>query len=238
MLLSYFIGALAVLVTIVLALGFFAKADPKKLAKAIRYIGGISLMIVAALLAARGLIVYAAPLAFFGYALLQGRFSFPSFPGGAPKSPGQQSRVRTDFIEMRLDHDTGEMEGLILKGRFANRMLADLALEEALELMSECISSDGQAAQLLEAWLDRAHPDWRDKVGEAHQNQQAGSAAEAPMSVDEAYEILGLERGASDAAIRKAHRMLMKKLHPDQGGSNYLASKINEAKDLLLAGKG
>lgn len=235
--LSYFIGAIAVLLTIVLALGYVAKADPKKLVRAIRYIGGISLMIAAAFLAARGLVVYAAPLAFFGYALLQGRFSFPSFPGGTPKSHGQQSRVRTDFIEMRLDHDTGEMEGLVLKGQFANRMLSDLGLEEAFELMTECISNDGQAAQLLEAWLDRAHPDWRDKAGEAHQGQHAGATGGAPMSVDEAYEILGLNPGASDTAIRKAHRTLMKKLHPDQGGSNYLASKINEAKDMLLAGK-
>ncbi len=235
--LSYFIGALAVLLTIVLAFGYFAKADPKKLAGAVRQIGGIALIAAAVVLAARGLVVYAAPLAFLGYGLLQGRLSFPSFPGAAPKSGGQQSRVRTDFIEMRLDHDSGDMEGMVLKGRFAKRMLSELALKEALELLAECRSNDGQAAQLLEAWLDRTHSGWRDAAGETQQDRQTGLSGGSPMSVEEAYEVLGLAPGASDAAIHKAHRTLMKKLHPDQGGSTYLAAKINEAKDLLLGGR-
>ena len=54
------------------------------------------------------------------------------------------------------------------------------------------------------------------------------------MDVEEAYATLGLEPGASADAVKQAHRRLMKKLHPDQGGSTYLASKINQAKDVLL----
>jgi hypothetical protein len=237
--LSYFLLAIGLLLALVLGLGYFAKADPKKLARALRYIGGIALLGIALMLVARGLMIYAAPLAVLGYALLQGRMPFStSMPGTAGRSTGQQSRVRTATIEMRLDHDSGDMEGLVLKGKFSNRMLSDLELADLLELWAECRRSDDQAAKLLEAYIDRTHPEWRDLAGEkAEEEGQAGSEGDGqsgPMSVEEAYEILGLKPGASASDIRQAHRNLMKKLHPDQGGSTYLASKINEAKDLLL----
>lgn len=232
--LRYFLLVISVLLAIVLALGVFAKADPIKMAKALRSIGGIALLALALVLVARGLFIYAIPLAVLGYGLLQGRNPFPSaFPGGASKSTGQSSRVRTDYIEMRLDHDTGQMEGMVLKGQFQNRMLLELELGELGTLWTECQRYDGQAVQLLEAYLDRAHPDWRDELGTAGAEQTSGGGG-GPVSVEEAYEILGLSPGASAADIRKAHRNLMKKIHPDQGGSNYLAAKINEAKELLL----
>lgn len=235
---AYFFLLIAVLLALVVALSKFASADPKKLAKALRLIGGGALMVVAALLAARGLFVYAVPVAVAGFALMQGRSPFPSsFPGSGTPSGGQQSRVRTDYLEMELDHDSGEIEGRVIKGSFAGRRLSELQLKQLLVLWQECRAHDGQAAQLLEAYIDRKHPEWRDAAQNAgHEESASGRAAGGygPMSTDEAYEILGLRPGAAASEIRKAHRVLMKKLHPDQGGSNYLASKINEAKDLLL----
>lgn len=236
---GYFFLLVAALLAVVVLLSKFADADPKRLAKILRVIGGLALMAIAAVLVARGLFIYAVPLAVAGYALMQGRSPFPSsFGGSAKKSGGQQSHVRTDYLEMLLDHDSGEMEGRVLKGGFAGRMLSEMQLEELLELWRECRRQDSQSAQLLEAFIDRHHPDWRDLAGEpgAESGDDASNGgSRGPMSRDEAYEILGLQPGASKSEIRKAHRTLMKKMHPDQGGSNYLASKVNEAKDLLLA---
>ncbi len=68
----------------------------------------------------------------------------------------------------------------------------------------------------------------------APREEGAGQPTRAPMSPGEAYQVLGLEPGASPEMIKDAYKRLMKKMHPDQGGTNYLAARINEAKDVLL----
>lgn len=148
---------------------------------------------------------------------------------------GQQSGVRTPFLAMTLDHATGEAEGEVLAGRFAGRFLRDLSLPE-LRALREELTADAQSLALLEAWLDRVHPDWREAGEEAGRERAGGGRAET-MTLEEAYSILGLSPGASVEDIRAAHRRLMLKLHPDQGGSNWLAAKLNQAKDLLLSEK-
>lgn len=236
----YLILSVLFLLLVYVAFRTFLNANPKTLAKNIRAIGGVALLLLALFFAVTGRFAVAAPIGIFALTLLGRNLAamggFNPFPGNANKSGGQRSRVRTAMVEMELDHDTGEMDGTVLEGAFASRSLSSLSEQELMSLLSECRASDGQAAQLIEAYLDRRFAGWRDDAGEgAHDSaSETGASGGGPMNVDEAWEVLGLNPGASRADIKRAHRKLMKKLHPDQGGSTYLAAKINQAKDLLL----
>ena len=137
---------------------------------------------------------------------------------------------------MELDHDSGAMRGRVLKGFFAGRDLEDLKPVELAHLWQDCRFNDPQSAQLVEAYLDRVHPSWRDDMARGEAEHSHGP--DGKMTAAQALEILGLQPNASDDDIRRAHRELMLKLHPDRGGSTYLAAKINEAKDVLLARRG
>ncbi|MBV8472244.1 MAG: DnaJ domain-containing protein, partial [Hyphomicrobiales bacterium] len=104
---------------------------------------------------------------------------------------------------------------------------------ECLELYADCGRDDPDGARLVEAYLDCRFAHWRDadqRQGEARGRARNGGA----MTRDEAYEVLGLPQGASAEEIVRAHRSLMKKLHPDHGGSTALAARVNQAKDALL----
>ena len=150
-----------------------------------------------------------------------------AFKSARGPTPGQSSGVSTRYLHMSLDHDSGELDGRVLEGRFRGRRLDDLPLDALLELLAECQREDAESCPLLESYLDRVHgPDWRRGAQEA---TPAGT-----MSHAEACEILGLSPGASHEEVVAAHRRLMQKLHPDRGGSDYLAAKLNEAKEVLL----
>lgn len=159
-------------------------------------------------------------------------------PGAAPGQAGAQvSEIRTRFLLMRLDHGSGVMDGEVLEGPFAGRRLSDLGLDALLRMLELYRDQDVQSAAVLEAYLDRERgPEWREQAtaggGEGTTGQ--ARAAGGPLSESEAWAILGLAPGADAEAIRAAHRRLMQKLHPDRGGSDYLAAKINEAKRVLL----
>ena len=150
-----------------------------------------------------------------------------AFKSARGPSPGQSSDVRTRYLHMSLAHDTGELDGRIMEGKFRGRRLDDLPLEALLELLAECQLEDAESCPLLESYLDRVHgPDWR------HGPEAPESSS--GMSRSEAYEILGLSPGASHEEVVDAHRRLIQKVHPDRGGSDYLAAKLNEAKNVLL----
>ena len=148
-------------------------------------------------------------------------------------TPGQRSEINTRFLRMTLDHDSGQMDGEVREGPFAGRRLSEMVPEELEALWRGC-QADAQSLAVLEAYLDRTQgPEWREATG-AQEDQAGAPAGGGAMSRDEALAVLGLEEGAGPDEIRDAHRRLMQKIHPDHGGSDYLAAKINQAKDLLL----
>lgn len=227
---------LVVVGVVLIALGFglqwFLKASPQALARMVRRLSALALLGGASWLALTGRWFIALPLAIFAASLLGlGRLS----SGGAP-SPGQRSTVRSAALEMELDHDTGQIEGRVLVGQYEGSPLSDLTNGDLYNLLAE-ISGDSESLALLEAYLDRRIPGWREDFEADPAAGQSGTARSGPMTKEEAYQILGLTPGAGDGEIREAHRRLMKRLHPDRGGSTFLASKINEAKDILINGK-
>jgi hypothetical protein len=144
---------------------------------------------------------------------------------------GTSSGVETAMLRMTLDHDTGIMSGEVLAGTFKGARLHELTLAQLAALLEECRAADAQSAAVLEAYLERVHgTEWRRQAG----GSAPGARADGRMSREEAYEVLGLAPGAETQAIVDAHRRLMQKLHPDRGGSTYLAAKLNQAKDVLL----
>jgi len=228
---AYLIAGLAVLVIGLVALRAFTRANPAYLSRRLTVSAGVVLLLAAGALLLRGLEIIAIPLAMLGSWLLWGTTSGP-WGASTRRSRGQSSRIETDHLEMELDHDTGEMRGRVLKGLFKDRDIASLSPTDMALLWQDCRHTDPQSAQLVEAYLDRVHPSWREDMARGESDMSRGP--DGRMDVEEALDILGLKRGADAEDIRRAHRNLMLKLHPDRGGSTYLAAKINEAKDVAL----
>lgn len=230
------LGTLA-LVAVIGLLWLFITASPQALAKVLRYVGAailFGLAIFFFLTERIGAAVFLASMAwglFTGGRVWPGGWPHYNFPGRGSK-PGQSTRVATDWIEIALDHGTGAMTGRVLKGAHAGAALSSLSKTDLLALHREA-ASDEETVRLLEAYFDRTFGSgWRNTQQQQEQPRSRSSA----MSRAEALKVLGLEEGATEEEIRAAHRKLMMQNHPDRGGSDYLASKINEAKDVLLGG--
>jgi DnaJ domain len=228
-----------VLVALLWVVGRLSKPDdPKQNARLVRRIGGVAALIFAAFIFLRGEIWVAIPIAAFGLGLIGWKSPWPSLsvPGLAwpPRIFAPRvSRVRSAFVEMELDLDSGAMRGRILAGPHDGVSLDALDVPTLISLMG---GIDDDSRSLMMAYLDRREPGWRQN---AKHNTAAGrgggaSATGGEMTEQEAYQILDLEPGANASEIGRAHRSLMKKLHPDQGGSTYLAGRVNQAKDVLL----
>lgn len=209
------------------------------------------LAIVVGLVAATVLIFFAVSgrMGYFGWAmlllplLLRWRAIGQAMRNMRGPTPGRNSDVETAYLRMRLDHDSGVLIGTVLQGQFEGRNLEELSLEDLMGLLRECRVNDPQSATVLETYLDRIHgADWRGTGGGAGSGEagsgEGGRAAGAggSMTRDQAYEVLGLQPGASEAEIRDAHRKLLMANHPDKGGSTFIAAQINQAKDVLLRG--
>lgn len=156
-------------------------------------------------------------------------------PAGGP-APEEISAIETALLRMRLDRRTGAVDGEVQAGSLAGRDLASLGRGDLLALLAEAHRDDPPSVQILEAYLDRRYPDWRAARGA----DEAGGAASLASGMDEAtaLKVLGLTAGASRDQVKAAHRRLMGQLHPDRGGTDFLASQINRAKEVLLGNRG
>jgi hypothetical protein len=244
--LAWFVLGICLLLGIGLAGRWFATADPKLLVKVITSLGLTVFLTVVVFLAVTGRLAIVIPLLVAGFwwivrsslkNLILGRVrqAFQS-TGSQAGSDRSQSEVKTGFLRMKLDHTTGAISGEVLRGRFEGRQLTELSTSQVVELIEECRGQDPKSASLLETWLDRtAGPDWRERTRNGKGDDYDGkSAPGGTMTRAEALEVLGLTGNPSAEDIKAAHHRLMQKIHPDLGGSTYLATKINEARDLLI----
>jgi hypothetical protein len=227
------IFGIVVLTLALWALNAFSRVNPHTAAVVLKTGGGIGALAIAGVLGLRGRLDVAIPLGLTGLGLLGWLpWSIPGFGERTRKSAGQVSRVRSAFVEMELDHDTGAMRGRILAGPHEGVMLDAL---DVATLTASLATIDEESRALLMAYLDRREPSWRDHAqGDAATGRGRSAWSSGKMTEEEAYQILGVQPGAGAKDIGSAHRALMKKLHPDQGGSTYLAARVNEAKDILL----
>ncbi|MEA2858310.1 MAG: hypothetical protein QOC72_349 [Methylobacteriaceae bacterium] len=236
------IAGFLLLLLLLYGLRGFTRVPPALLAKVIRRFGGIAAIGAGLFLVVRGgiepgMALLGAGLWMLGFFNLKGPLGFRSV--GRGRRAAGISRVRSAMIEMELDHATGALNGTVLAGPFEGRVLNSLTRPQSQALWKLCRTDDPDGARLLEPYLDRRFPGWSE-AGE--EDGDAGRAAggdgrprrPGKMTEEEAYEVLGLRKGATRDDVARAHRALMKKLHPDHGGSTDLAARVNEAKEILL----
>lgn len=256
---AYFALGILLLIAFVLLARLIVSLPPKTLVTVVKTVGAILIVAVAGFLIVTGRWALVLPLAVAALAMarllrsLQASGGLGGGSGGARRGGwrnvgagggGQTSDVRSAYLHMTLDHETGAMSGTVIDGTFAGRRLDELSQPDLVALLKEVRVADADGARLLEAWLDRTFgQEWRGWASaggagraDGGDDRGAGAAGRASMTADQAREILGVGPDATREEIKAAHRRLMQKVHPDRGGSSYLAAQINQAKDVLLAG--
>ncbi len=232
---AYFALGFIVMVFLVYGLRWLAEINPATLARLMKYVAiaiaiiGIGLLFVVGRF---GLLFLLAGVLYPLWRHWRNRHSAADI--GSRR--GHSSGIETGYLSVTLDHDSGTVDGRIKAGRFRDRRLADLKLAELVDLLAEVRARDQEGVPVLEAYLDRIHgTDWRN-AGENAGSRANGASPGGIMTREEALDVLGLSPEATPADIREAHRRLMMKVHPDHGGSSYLAARLNQARDRLLGG--
>jgi hypothetical protein len=229
--------ALVILAVGALGIAWFLRANPSSLARGMRMV-----LVVLGAIAVGGMLIFGLRFLpsllpeLFGLAglVITGLIAraLRNRPSGGFSSPGtgRRTEVRTTFLQAWIDHGTGDVGGTVLAGRFAGRTLDRLSDSELLDLHEEC-TGDADSLRVMEAYLDRRlNVDWRT----ARQPPPRGPRSD--MTREEALAVLGLAEGASEEEIKAAHRRLIRRTHPDAGGTADLAARINRAKDVLVGG--
>jgi hypothetical protein len=138
--------------------------------------------------------------------------------------------LETPNLRMRFELMRRSAEGTVLAGEHEGKKLSELSQEQVIQLFEQWCQSDPDAAKLTQLWLDMHYgPSWRQDS-----RTEPPKASTKSMSAHEARLVLGVEENDDEATIRQAYKRLMQLNHPDKGGSSYLASKINQAKETLL----
>ena len=237
---GYFILGVVLLAALLLLARAFTRANPGQLAQGFRaFLAAFSMLAGTGLLFAGrlGLALITLGAAVMAVrAMKRAPGGFAGGFGGWSKDEGPRtSTVTTDTLSMSLNRDSGDLEGEVLTGDFAGRSLDSLGRTDLLSLLAWCEREDPRSVALLETYLDRRDPDWRSAAGESAGGERAaGGGGAGAMDEATALSILGLSKGAGPDEIKAAHRRLMTRLHPDHGGSGYLAAQLNQAKDYLL----
>jgi len=239
---TWVLAGSAIVVLLVYLYSLYTQGEIRRLVRTLRWIFGLAMMAAAAIVALRGNIMLGSFIA-MGAAgvLMRGRLGPIDF-GAGMSSANNTSTVKSRYFSMKLEHETGSVSGTVREGLFSGRDLASLGPDECWALYDE-VSEDPDSIALLESWLDANRKGWREYFaehfgmddGQREETERPAGRSSGLGSIDEAYDVLGLKPGASADEIRRAHRELMKKVHPDHGGSSFLAARINEAKDMLLA---
>ena len=229
--------ALVVLAVAALGIAWFLRANPSSLARGMRMV-----LVVLGAIAVGGMLIFGLRFLpsllpeLLGLAglVITGLIAraLRNRPSGGFSSPGtgRRTEVHTAFLKAWIDHGTGDVGGTVLTGRFAGRTLDRLSDSELLDLHEEC-RNDADSLRVMEAYLDRRlNVDWRT----ARQPPPRGPRTD--MTRAEALAVLGLAEGASEEEIKAAHRRLIRRTHPDAGGTADLAARINRAKDVLVGG--
>jgi len=229
--------ALVILAVVALGIAWFMRANPSSLARSMRMV-----LVVLGAIAVGGMLIFGLRFLpsllpeLFGLAglVITGLIAraLRNRPSGGFSSPGtgRRTEVHTAFLKAWIDHGTGDVGGTVLTGRFAGRTLDRLSDSELLDLHEEC-RGDADSLRVMEAYLDRRlNVDWRT----AKQPPPRGPRSD--MTREEALAVLGLAEGATEEEIRAAHRRLIRRTHPDAGGTADLAARINRAKDVLVGG--
>ena len=229
--------ALVILAVVALGIAWFMRANPSALARGLRMV-----LVVLGAIAVGGMLIFGLRFLpsllpeLLGLAglVITGLIAraLRNRPSGGFSSPGtgRRTEVHTAFLRAWIDHGTGDVGGTVLAGRFAGRALDRLSDSELLDLHEEC-RGDADSLRVMEAYLDRRlNVDWRT----ARQPPPRGPRSD--MTREEALAVLGLAEGATEEEIRAAHRRLIRRTHPDAGGTADLAARINRAKDVLIGG--
>ncbi len=236
---QYLVLGIGLLAGLILLARWLTTADPRVLAWMAKTLVGLVVLAVITLIVLSGRYIWIAyALPFLLPVIFRWRSKRIRAKNAAGPTPGQTSDVTTAYLQMSLDHDSGDMTGAVTAGHYAGQDLGSMGLVDLLDLLQSC-ADDEDSVRVLESYLDRVHgPEWRggEASGDGGEDgpRRSKSAWGNAMTRGEAWEILGLESGAGPDDIKEAHRQLMAKVHPDHGGSTYLAAKLNQAKDLLL----